>query len=176
MNLGKKRALIARTFNVGKGRIVFIESRLNEIKEAITKQDMRDLKMSGAIVIKNVGGRKAVSRAGKHGPGSVRKNVKSRKGEYVIITRKLRKYLSELENQGRISREKVKVIRKKIRNRDFKSKASLKEYFALLMSMLLVFNLPSKYSQMSFGSISALIVNFIVLFIVDCFYLLFTVI
>ena len=50
MNLSKKKKLAAKVFGVGKERIVFAKSRLNEIKEAITKQDIRDLKNDGAIL------------------------------------------------------------------------------------------------------------------------------
>ena len=35
MNLSKKKKLAKKTFNVGEDRIVFLESRLDEIKEAI---------------------------------------------------------------------------------------------------------------------------------------------
>ncbi len=43
MNLRTKKELAAKALKVGKERIVFVEARLDEIKEAITKQDMRDL-------------------------------------------------------------------------------------------------------------------------------------
>ena len=52
MNLRKKKELIARTLKVGKDRITFVESRLEEIKEIITKQDVRDLVADKAIIIK----------------------------------------------------------------------------------------------------------------------------
>ena len=54
MNLRKKKALAARTFGVGVSRVEFMEPRLEEIKEAITKQDIRDLVKDGAIKIKNI--------------------------------------------------------------------------------------------------------------------------
>ena len=44
MNLQKKKELAARTLTIGKDRIMFNTSRLDEIKEAITKQDIKDLK------------------------------------------------------------------------------------------------------------------------------------
>ena len=58
MNLGKKKNLASRTLGIGKKRIVFLKPRLSEIKDVITKQDIRDLKTEGAIVIKDVKGRK----------------------------------------------------------------------------------------------------------------------
>ena len=43
MKLEGKKDLVARTLGVGKGRIVFNVQRLEEIKQAITKQDIKDL-------------------------------------------------------------------------------------------------------------------------------------
>ena len=128
MNLGKKKELAKRTLKVGKGRIVFLESRLDEIKEAITKQDIRDLKMEGAIVIKNIKGRRKVKKKKKKGVGNIRKKIKTRKKDYVIMTRKLRGYVSEIRKQSGISKKEESEIRKKIRNNMFRSKAHLKEY------------------------------------------------
>lgn len=128
MNLGKKKELAKRTFNVGKERIVFIGSRLKEIKEHITKQDMRDLKEDGAIVIKEIGGRKKAKKKRRRSTGNIRKKVDKRKTEYVAMTRKLRKYVSELKRQEKISKEDATEIRKKIRNKVFRSKAHLKNH------------------------------------------------
>lgn len=129
MNLSKKKALAIRALKVGKERIVFIKSRLEEIKEAITKQDIRDLKEDGAIVVKEVTGRKKnTKRANRRSVGSIKKKVNRRKKDYVTMTRKLRNYASELKKQGKLSPEEVSTIRKKIRNKDFKSKANLKLY------------------------------------------------
>ena len=127
MNLGKKTALAARTLKVGKGRIVFVKSRLNEIKEAITKQDIRDLKKEGAIIVKEIKGRRKVVKINSRSPGNIRKKVNVRKKLYVIITKKLRKYIAELRKRGEISDKDFKEIRKKIRNKEFKSIAHLKE-------------------------------------------------
>ena len=130
MNLKKKKELAARTLNVGKDRIIFAESRIDDIKEAITKQDIKDLYSDKAILIKNKKGRRKVLKKKKlrRGVGNVRKKARNKKKEYVIITRKLRRYLKQIKEEGRISNEDFKEIRKKIRNRIFKSKASLKEH------------------------------------------------
>lgn len=129
MNLGKKKNLAARTFKVGKKRVSFVKARSDEIKEAITKQDIKDLHKDGAIIVKAIKGKKTKKRKPKkRSPGNVRKRVKTRKQDYVILTRKLRKYIAELRNQGKLSREEVLEIRKKIRNKMFRSLAHLKEY------------------------------------------------
>ncbi|MBU1129381.1 MAG: hypothetical protein KJ949_01995 [Nanoarchaeota archaeon] len=129
MNLRKKKELASRTLGVGKKRITFVEPRLDEIKEAITKQDIRDLKKDGAIVINKISGRtKNLKVKVKRSVGNIRKKVNKRKKVYVILTRKLRKHVASEKRSGGLSREDTKEIRKKIRNRMFKSKAHLKEH------------------------------------------------
>lgn len=128
MNLSKKKELAKRTFNVGEDRIIFVESRIKDIKEAITKQDMRDLRQDKAIIIKEKKGRKKVIRKRMRSIGNIRKKMKTRKKDYVVLTRKLRKYVLEMKNQGKISKEEFDDIRKKIRNKIFRSKSHLKEY------------------------------------------------
>jgi len=128
MNLRKKKELAARTLGVGKARVIFIKSRLDEIKEAITKQDIRDLIADRAIIVKNIQGRMRKEKSRSRSAGNIRKKVRTRKKDYVIITKKLRAYVKELKNQGGLSKDKIEEIRKKIRNRIFRSKANLKEY------------------------------------------------
>ncbi len=129
MNLRNKKALASRTLGVGKSRIVFLQPRLDETKEAITKQDIRDLKKEGAILVKEIKGRrKNLNKKKKRSVGNVRKKVNKRKRNYVIMTRKLRRYTSEMKTQGKVSKEESDDIRKKIRNKIFKSKAHLKAH------------------------------------------------
>lgn len=129
MNLSKKKMLASKTLGVGKERIKFVKSRIDEIKEIITKQDVRDLKADGAIMVKEVKGRISGNKKKvKRSAGNIRKKVNKRKKEYVIMTRKLRNYARAMRNQDKITKEHEREIRKKIRNREFKSKAHLKEY------------------------------------------------
>ena len=129
MKLEKKRSLAARTLKIGKNRIVFNTSRLNEIKEAITKQDIKDLKESGAISIKEVKGRRTiVKRKTRRRFGSFKKKVKGGKRKYVLLTRKLRAHLKYLKQSKKITQEEFLNLRKKIRSSTFRSLAHLKEY------------------------------------------------
>jgi len=129
MNLGKKKQLAARTLGVGKARVHFVDENLNEIKEAITKQDIRDLVASGAIKVKEIHGRKKVLRKSKKiTAGNVRIRVNKRKREYIVLTRKLRKNIAELKKQGKIDAEGYKDLRKRIRNKEFKSKSHMKAF------------------------------------------------
>jgi large subunit ribosomal protein L19e len=128
MNLKKKKILAAKALKVGKERIIFLKPRLEEIKEAITKQDIRDLKKDGAIVIKENKGRRKFQRSPKRRVGKIRKRVNKRKREYIILTRNLRRVILELKNQKRISKEAWLDLRKKIKNKFFKNKTQLKDY------------------------------------------------
>jgi large subunit ribosomal protein L19e len=106
-----------------------MEPRLNEIKEALTKQDMRDLLNDKAIVIMPIKGKKTLERKKKkRSVGNVRKKVNRRKREYVVLTRKLRKHLLEIE--GKITNKEKEDLRKKIRNKVFTSKSDFKNYIS----------------------------------------------
>ncbi len=128
MNLRKKTELAARTLKVGKNRVKFEEPRLEEIKDAITKQDIKDLVVDGAIVIKTIGGRKKIKKKIRRSTGNIRKKINTRKKDYVIMTRKLRRYVAEMKKQGKLSKEDSDDIRKKIRNKKYSSLANLKLY------------------------------------------------
>ena len=128
MQLNKKKELAAKVLKVGKRRITFSDSHLSEIKEAITRQDILDLHKSGAIQIKEVKGRKkVVSRKHRRRMGKIKKRVNNRKQDYVIITRKLRKFSKHLVKTKAIDNEKHQKIRKMIKARRFKSKRHLNE-------------------------------------------------
>ena len=129
MNLENKKELAKKVLGVGKNRIVFSSEGLNEIKEAITKQDIRTLYEEGIIMIKPVKGRRTVvKRKTRKGPGKVRKTVHHRKQIYVKTTRKLRAYVKQLKNSGKIERPVYKDLRNKIRIRYFKNQNHLKDY------------------------------------------------
>jgi len=129
MNLAKKKALAAKTLKVGKNRIRFDVESLSQIKEAITKDDIKGLFADGVISIKAVKGRKKVTkRKTRRGPGKIKKKVNKRKQIYVKITRKLRAYITGLRDRRIIDSDLYWDLRKKIRMRDFKSQAGMKEY------------------------------------------------
>jgi large subunit ribosomal protein L19e len=128
MKLEKKKELAARTLGVGKKRILFNMKSLASVKEAITKQDIRDLVQGGAISIKEIGGRKKVEkRKLRRRGGSVRKKVRGTKREYIILTRKLRSYLFQLRARKLIAKDKYVMLRKEIKMKSFRSLAHMKE-------------------------------------------------
>lgn len=128
MKLEKKKELIARALGVGKNSVILNTSRLSEIKEAITRQDAKDLLASGAISIKEKKGRKRNQKtSARRRHGSVRKKRKGGKKHYVILTRKLRAYVKKLQTKEKITMENYKQIRKEIRASNFRSLSHLKE-------------------------------------------------
>lgn len=128
MKLNKKKALAIATFGVGKARIVFNQTRLADINEALTKQDMRDLLADNAITIKPIKGtRTNEPRTLRRRAGSIKKRVKNSKRAYITITRKLRAYVKELLSHETITKEQYYKFRKEIRAHRFKSKAHFKE-------------------------------------------------
>ena len=133
MNLKKKKELAAKTLGVGKHRVSFNPTGLSEIKEAITKQDIKTLHQEGIITIKLIKGRRKIQKRNRRrGPGKIKMKVKHRKQDYVKITRKLRKHLKMLKNENAIDKELYYDIRKKIKMRSFKNLSYLKEYLASL--------------------------------------------
>ncbi|MEM4640982.1 MAG: 50S ribosomal protein L19e [Candidatus Pacearchaeota archaeon] len=104
--LRSQRRMAAQILKVGINRVWFDPERLQEIKEAVTKQDIIDLIKDKAIKKKPAKGRKKrahkrrVERKRKgrrRGKGKRKKTVKKRKQNYVKKIRKLRRYLKELK-------------------------------------------------------------------------------
>lgn len=128
MKLDKKKELAARTLGIGKARIIFNMSRLDEIKDAITKQDIRELVKSGAITLKEIKGSRAKKKKKtRRRAGSIKKKVNTRKRDYMTVTRKLRAYLLEVRKRGSLSLENYRQLRKEVRLKQFKSLASMRE-------------------------------------------------
>lgn len=128
-NLDKRKALASKVLGVGKNKIRFDSSRLAEIKEAITRKDIRDFLADGIITIKSKPGRKKIRRRKtKRGAGKIRKKIRRRKENYVRLVRKLRRHVKELRKQGAICREEYILLRKKIKAKEFKDKSHLKEH------------------------------------------------
>jgi large subunit ribosomal protein L19e len=133
MKLDKKKDLAARTLGVGRKRVIFNKERLDEIKESITRQDIRELVNDKAISISEIKGKKKiVKRKTRRRAGSVKKTVNKSKRDYMTITRKLRAYVKELRKHGAVDSEQYWKLRKEIRAKEYKSKANLKDKIATI--------------------------------------------
>ena len=128
MQLAKKKALATRVLKVGLGRVVFAAGHEEEIKEAITRQDILDLVGAGAIQIKEMKGRKkVVRRKHRRRAGKIKKKVNTQKRDYAKLTRKLRKTTQVLLSQKKINKETKNKIKRMIRAKKFRSKRHLQE-------------------------------------------------
>ena len=128
MNLKTQKRIAAQILKVGITRVKFDSDKLNEIKEAITRQDILDLNKTGAIQIRDVSGRtKIVRRKHRRRTGKIKKQVKTEKKEYVTLTRKLRKLTKHLLKTKAIDKEKHEEIRRRIRAKKFRSRRHLNE-------------------------------------------------
>jgi large subunit ribosomal protein L19e len=128
MQLAKKKELAAKVLKVGKDRVIFVREGLAQIKEAITRQDILDLKDPGIIKIREISGRKTVTkRKHRRGMGKVKKRVNKSKQKYVKLTRKLRGAAKGLLGKEEIDKEKYHKIRKMTKASKFKSKRHLHE-------------------------------------------------
>jgi len=127
--LDKRKELASKVLKVGKNKIKFDSDKLAEIKEAITKQDIKELYSEGYITIKPKRGRKTIKkRKTRKGPGKRKRTVSTKKQDHVKIVRKLRNYIKELKKHETIDNVFYQELRKKIRAKTFKTKAHLKEY------------------------------------------------
>ena len=131
-NLNKRKTLAAKVLGVGEGRILFDTSRLEEIKEAITKQDIRDLYAEGLIMIKPAKGRGThKKRTTRRGPGKIKMTVRTGKRDYIVLVRKFRRYVEELRRLGKIDMKKYNELRVRIKAREFKDKGHLREHIGV---------------------------------------------
>jgi len=129
MNLRNKKKLIARTLGVGIDRIKITSGE--EIKEAITKQDIRDLVNGGLIIIKDIRGVKGKHRKStRKGLGSRKLTV--RKDNYLSTIRKLREHIKNLKTKGKISKEEHYKFGNKIKSRMFKDLSHLKQEIGMI--------------------------------------------
>jgi len=111
MNLKQKKKTSAKILGVGTNKVVFDSGRLDEIKECITKQDIRDLIADGAIKTRENSGRRKIVTQGRRRAGSRKKRVRNTKRDYMNRVRKLRKYLFYLRANNKISKENYQRLR-----------------------------------------------------------------
>ena len=140
MNLKNKRLIAARILKVGLDRVWFDPTKGAEIKEAITRDDIRKLISNGTILVKQKQGisrgrvRKVLlqKRKGRRsGPGSKKGKITSRLGRkeaWVSRIRAQRNLFYELLEKGKISNESYGHLRAKAKGGFFRSRRHIKLY------------------------------------------------
>ena len=133
MTLRMQRRIAAKVLGIGENKVWMNPLRINEIKEAITKQDILDLIKDGAIKAREITGRKAVVRRKKKGKGSKKGRVKRSKKDYMMKIRKLRKFLKLLKEKSLLDAPEIKYLRTLSKSGHFKSQRHLKEHIINVM-------------------------------------------
>ena len=114
MNLANHRRIRAEVMKVGKNRVWFDKKQLAEIKEAITKQDIRTLVSKNVIQARTEVGNSRVRarkrilqrRKGRQQGKGTRKGKRtarlSRKGAWMVHVRSQRRFIKELKSKNLI--------------------------------------------------------------------------
>ncbi|MBI2499258.1 50S ribosomal protein L19e [Candidatus Woesearchaeota archaeon] len=140
MNVRNQRRVVARSFNVGIDRVKLDPGKLTEIKEAITKADLKSLISTGAIsIIKKKGHSKVRSRKIKiQKSKGRRKGIGSKKGRktsrsprkkfWMASIRAQRKFIKQLKTKGVITKPVYRDIYRKTKSNRFRSIRLIKLY------------------------------------------------
>lgn len=138
VNLRKKRELIARILGVGLNRVRFEPDKLDDVADAITRENMRSLINNGTVwTIKKRGtsrarAEKKLNTKRKRGvaAGSKKGKKTARAGKkeiYVKKVRSLRRNLRVLKDRNEISREVFWALYKKVNGGHVRSVSHLRE-------------------------------------------------
>ncbi len=138
VNLRKKRELIARVLGVGLNRVRFEPDKLDDIADAITRDDMRSLIRNGTIWTVKVRGisrsraEKKLKTRRKRGTSAGSKKGKKtarvgKKEVYVKRTKAMRRHLKILKARNEIDGETFWALYKKIKGGNVRSLSHLRE-------------------------------------------------
>lgn len=140
MNLKNKKRIAAQLLKAGTKRVWFNPDKLSEIKEAITKEDIRNLIREGSIRVKQ---KKGISRfrvrkiliqkrkGRRQGPGTRKGKATarlSRKSDWMNRVRKQRELARILKDKKVLTSKEYSDLRAKIKGGYFRSKRHLKLY------------------------------------------------
>ncbi|MCI2414631.1 MAG: 50S ribosomal protein L19e [Candidatus Aramenus sp.] len=134
-----QRRLAADIANVGLNNVKFLPDYLDEVRDALTREDVRKLIEEGKIIIEEKrgisGSRTKVRRKNRRVKGEGRrtgskkggKNARSNKRDtWIARIRKMREYLRELRDSGTIDSSTYRLFYRKAKGGTFKSLADLR--------------------------------------------------
>jgi|TARA_Y100000310_G_scaffold175569_1_gene175626 large subunit ribosomal protein L19e len=140
MKLKNQKRISAELLKIGKNSVKFDPTRLGDIKEAITKEDIRGLIKDKAIVSKPIGSqskgrlrkRLIQKRKGRQKGLGKKKGKKtarlSSKEIWMIKTRIQRNFIKELREKEKITKKTYREMYRKIKGNFFRSKNHIKLY------------------------------------------------
>ncbi len=140
MNLSNQRVLAAKVANVGLDKVLLVPERVSEIKDAITKADIRALIKSGAIKILDVRSpsriraktRHAQKLRGRRRGSGKRKGASgarsNKKRKWINKIRLMRGTLKNLKVQGKLSQETYTQIYRRAKGGFFRDRGHMLFY------------------------------------------------
>ena len=140
MNLSNQRRISAKLMKVGKNKVWFDKDRLEDIKEAITKADIKGLISQLAIQKRPSQGtsrvrarkRKEQKRKGRQkGAGHKKGKATARlpkKQKWMTTVRTQRDFIKELKTKGLIEVKTYRNLYSKVKGGYFRSKRHIKLY------------------------------------------------
>ena len=137
VNLKAKKRLAARVIGVGVHRIKFDTDHLDDIADAITRENIRSLITANTITIKSFTGtsrgRAHVKKAQKNKRGTTQGSKKGRKGArvgkkevYVAKVRSLRRLLKIAKDRKDLANPEFWILYKKVGGNTVRNKAHLR--------------------------------------------------
>ena len=137
VNLHAKKQLASRIVGVGVHRVRFDSEHLDDIADAITRDDIRSLITANTISVKSFKGtsrgRAKIKKIQKSKRGATQGSKKGRKGArvgkksvYVNKVRALRYILKIAKDRKEITNDVFKIVYKKIRGNTIRNKAHLR--------------------------------------------------
>ena len=141
VNLRAKKRLVSRIVGVGVNRVWFDTDHLDDVADAITRDDIRSLITANTISIKSFKGtsrgRAKTKKIQKSKRGATQGSKKGRKGArvgkktvYVNKVRSLRYLLRIAKDRKEITNDAYKTIYKKINGNTVRNKAHLRTIIA----------------------------------------------
>ncbi len=140
MDLSFKKKIASQLFKCSKKRVKFDTERLDEIKEAITKDDIRGLISDNALIKTQKKGvsrarakkRQEQRRAGKRRGHGKRKGKATarlpKKDAWMAKIRAQRKFLAELKEKGLVDNKTYRMLYLKSKGGFFRSRRHIKLY------------------------------------------------
>jgi len=140
MDLKSQRRMASDIMGVGENRVWMDPEQTDQIDEAITRKDIRNLIEGGAIQKKDVKGtskarakktKKQKEKGRRKGHGSrkgSKKARKSEKDEWMETIRALRSELKDMRDEEEISQEQYRELYRKAKGGFFRNRKHLQNY------------------------------------------------
>jgi large subunit ribosomal protein L19e len=140
MELKTQKRIAASVLKTSPKKVVFDTTKLSQVKEALTRADIKDLVNSNVIAKKNVNeaSRVRARKIQRQKSKGLRKGVGSRKGTanarlkkkdaWMVAVRTQRELIRELREKSKISVATYRKLYAKVKGNFFRNKRHIKQY------------------------------------------------